>query len=81
MNYNLYKAILPNMINNLNEDDIAYIDKYEDLINVKPNITKLFFVSNFLRMLFIDFLDLRTTHIVFSRSTSFSNSISLSIYS
>jgi hypothetical protein len=41
MNYNLYKAILPNIINYLNnEDDIALIYKYEDLMNIKPNINK-----------------------------------------
>ena len=38
MNYNLYKAILPHMINYLNiEDDATYINKYEDLINIKSN--------------------------------------------
>ena len=48
MNSNLYKAILPSMINYLNnEDDGAYIYKYEDLINITPNINKIFFVSNF----------------------------------
>jgi hypothetical protein len=48
MNYNLYKAILPSTINYLNnEDNIAYINKYEDLMNITPNINKIFFVSNF----------------------------------
>ena len=66
MNTNLYKAVLPNMINYLNnEDDGAYIYKYEDLINIKPTINKLFFISNFEESIKIGDIKYGITHVIY----------------
>ena len=66
MNYNLYKAVLPNIINYLNNnDEIAYINKYQDLINIKPNITKIIFVSNFEDPIKIGDIRNGITHVIY----------------
>ena len=66
MNTNLYKAILPSMINYLNnEDNIAYIYKYEDLMNITPNINKIFFVSNFDEPIKIGDIKYGITHVIY----------------
>ncbi len=66
MNYNLYKAILPNIINYLNnEDDIALIYKYEDLMNIKPNINKILFVVNFETPIKIGDIKHGITHVIY----------------
>ena len=66
MNTNLHKAILPSMINYLNnEDNIAYIYKYEDLMNITPNINKIFFVSNFEESIKIGDIKYGITHVIY----------------
>lgn len=66
MNSNLYKAILPNIINYLNnKDDVAYINKYEDLINIKPNITKIIFILNFKEPIKIGDIRNGITHVIY----------------
>ena len=66
MNTNLHKAILPSMINYLNnEDNIAYIYKYEDLMNITANINKIFFVSNFEIPIKIGDIRYGITHVIY----------------
>jgi hypothetical protein len=66
MTYNLHKAILPSIINYLNnKDDVAYINKYEDLMNITPNINKIFFVSNFEESIKIGDIKYGITHVIY----------------
>jgi hypothetical protein len=66
MNTNLHKAILPSMINYLNnQDDIAYINKYEDLMNLTQNINKIFFVLNFEIPIKIGDIRSGITHVIY----------------
>jgi hypothetical protein len=54
------------MINYLNiEDDSAYINKYEDLINIKSNINKIFFVENFEESIKIGDIKYGITHVIY----------------
>ena len=54
------------MINYLNnEHDVAYINKYDDLINIKLNITKIIFILNFEESIKIGDIKDGITHVIY----------------